>query len=191
MPEYRRLMAPGATIFFTVVTNFRRPILTVPAALEFLRTAFREEIAHHPFEIDSIVILPDHLHCIWTLPVGDTRYSMHWSAIKGRFTELFRADGGAETPRSASRLKRGERGIWQRRFWDHVIGDNDDYARHRDYVHYNPIKHGIAPCPHAWPYSSFQKWVRDGVYTEDWLCACGTRCVKPPDFRVIEGRAGE
>ena len=89
MPEYRRPFAPGATFFFTVVTNFRRPILTGSAALEFLRTAFREERAHHTFEIDAIIILPDHLHCLWILPENDTRFSMRWSAIKGRFTELF------------------------------------------------------------------------------------------------------
>ncbi len=113
MPEYRRPIAHGATLFFTVVTNFRRPILTNPAALSFLRIAFGEERAHHPFEIDAIVILPDHLHCLWTLPADDTCYSLRWSAIKGRFTSLFLASGGAETPRSVLRRARGERGVWQ------------------------------------------------------------------------------
>ena len=107
MPEYRRLTTPGATYFFTVVTNFRRPILAAPAALGFLRTAFREERNHHPFEIDAIVVLPDHLHCLWILPPDDTRYSMRWSAIKGRFTDLFLAAGGRETPLSTSRRQRG------------------------------------------------------------------------------------
>ena len=123
MPEYRRPFAPGATFFFTVVTNFRRPILTGSAALEFLRTAFREERAHHTFEIDAIVILPNHLHCLWVLPENDTRFSMRWSAIKGRFTELYLSGGGTETGRSESRRKRGERGVWQRRFWEHRIRD--------------------------------------------------------------------
>ncbi|GJM25837.1 MAG: hypothetical protein DHS20C16_22520 [Phycisphaerae bacterium] len=112
MPDYHRPIAHGATIFFTVVTNFRRPILAGESALSFLRQAFREEREHHPFEIDAIVVLPDHLHCIWTLPDDDARYSMRWSAIKGRFTELFMASGGLESARSPSRLKRGERGIW-------------------------------------------------------------------------------
>lgn len=191
MPEYRRLIAPGATIFFTVVTNFRRPILTGPAVLDFLRTSFREELAHHSFVIDAIVVLPDHLHCLWTLPTDDTRYSMRWSAIKGRFTDRFLAGGGAETQRSASRRKRGERGVWQRRFWDHVIRDDDDYGRHMDYIHFNPVKHGLVRCPHTWPHSSFAKWVRQAVYAADWVCLCDGRSVKPPDFGNIVGRAGE
>ncbi len=112
MPEYRRPFAPGATFFFTVVTNARRPILTGDAAVRHLRTAFREERNHHPFEIDGIVILPADVHCVWTLPDNDTRFAMRWSAIKGRFTELFLASGGREATRSASRHKRGERGVW-------------------------------------------------------------------------------
>ena len=191
MPEYRRPIAPGATFFFTVVTSHRRSILTSAAALGFLRTAFRDQIARHPFEIDAIVILPDHLHCLWTLPPDDTRYSMRWSAIKRRFTNLFLAGGGTEARRSASRCKRGERGVWQRRFWDHVIRDDDDFVRHMDYIHYNPVKHDLAPCPHAWPHSSFAKWVRRGAYAGDWMCLCGGRPANPPDFGDVEGRAGE
>ncbi|MCH8992100.1 MAG: transposase [Acidobacteria bacterium] len=125
------------------------------------------------------------------LPPDDTRYSMRWSAIKGRFTDLFLADGGTETQRSASRRKRGERGVWQRRFWDHVIRDDDDYGRHMDYIHYNPVKHGLVRCPHAWPHSSFAKCVRQGAYAADWMCLCTGRPVKPPDFGDVEGRAGE
>lgn len=191
MPEYRRPIAPGATFFFTVVTNMRRPILTTVAALEFLRAAFREEIAHHPFEINAIVVLPDHLHCLWNLPPDDTRYSMRWSAIKGRFTELLLADGSTETPRSDSRCKRGERGVWQRRFWDHAIRNDEDYKRHMDYIHYNPVKHGLAQCPHLWPHSSFAKWVRRSVYADNWMCRCACRSVESPDFGDVEDRAGE
>ena len=191
MPEYRRPVAPGATFFFTVVTDLRRPILINPDALGFLRTAFREELAHHPFEMDAVVILPDHLHCLWTLPPDDTRYSMRWSAIKGRFTQLLLSGGGTETPRGDSRRKRAERGVWQRRFWDHVIRDEDDYGRYMDYIHYNPVKHGLVRCPHAWPHSSFIKWVSRRGYTADWLCACVATSVKTPDFGDVEGRAGE
>ena len=153
MPEYRCPIAPGATFFFTVVTNFRRPILAGPAALGFLRTT-----------------------------------------IKGRFTDLFLAGGGTETPRSASRRKRGprgQRGVWQRRFWDHVIRDDDDYGRHMDYIHYNSVTPGLVRCPHAWPHSSFAKWVRQGAYAADWMCLCADRPAKPPDFGDVEGRAGE
>jgi len=191
MPEYRRPIAPGATFFFTLVTNFRQPILTGAKALGFLRTAFREERDHHPFVIDGIVVLPEHLHCIWTLPADDTRFSMRWSLIKGRFTGLFLANGGTETGRSASRRGRGERGVWQRRFWEHVIRDEDDYGRHMDYIHYNPVKHGLVCCPHGWPHSSFQKWVRQGAYAADWMCVCGGRPLKPPSFADLEGRTGE
>jgi len=205
MPEYRRPIAPGATFFFTVVTNFRRPILTSPAASGLLRTAFRQEPAHHPFEIDAVVILPDHLHCLWTLPPDDTRYSMRWSAIKGRFTDLFLAGGGTETPRSASRRKAraarrlatpvpGPRG-WDRHpagqsraEWDrHLAGQ----PRHMDYIHYNPVKHGLVRCPHAWPHSSLAKWVRQGTYAADWMCLCDGGRAKPPNFGDIEGRTGE
>jgi putative transposase len=191
MPEYRRSIAPGSTFFFTVVMDRRRPILIQPDTLEYLRTAFREEMAHHPFEIDAIAILPDHLHCIWTLPTDDTRYSMRWSAIKGRLTSLFLAGGATETQRSSSRHKRGERGVWQRRFWEHVIRSDDDYERHMDYIHYNPVRHGHASCPHAWAHSSFAKWVSRGVYPADWMCSCQGKTPPPLDFADIENRAGE
>ncbi len=191
MPEYRRPYSPGASVFFTVLTHLRRPILTCDAALGFLRTVFHEEIAHHPFEIDAIVVLPNHLHCLWIMPPDDTQFSMRWSAIKGRFTELFLAGGGTEAPISVSRLKRGERGIWQRRFWDHVIRDDDDYRRHMDYIHYNPVKHGLVNCPHAWPNSSFKKWVHRQAYEPDWMCQCDGRKSKMLDFGDLEDHAGE
>ena len=162
-----------------------------PGRTFFLWAAFREERAHHTFEIDTIVILPDHLHCLCLLPENDTRYSMRWSAIKGRFTELYTSPGGAETGRSASRSKRGERGVWQRRFWEHVIRDEIDYERHMDYIHYNPVKHELVRCPHEWSHSSFAKWVRQGAYDDDWMCRCLGGEVKPPDFGDVEDRAGE
>lgn len=190
MPEYRRIECPGATIFFTVVSHRRRVILDGAQSVALLRQAFREEHEHHPFRIEAAVILPNHLHCIWTLPEGDSRFSMRWGKIKGRFTELFLAAGGSEGLRSASRVKRGERGVWQRRFWDHVIRDDDEYGAYLDYIHYNPVKHGLARCPHAWPYSSFSRWVRAGVYAPDWQCACGA-VPRPPDFSAIDDRVGE
>jgi putative transposase len=191
MPEYRRIDAPGATVFFTVVTDRRRPILTIPVNVGRLRAAFRETMQGHAFTIDAIVVLPDHLHAIWTLPPGDTRFALRWSAIKAAFTRSFLAAGGSEVSRSASRCKRSERGVWQRRFWDHVIRDDDDFGRHVDYIHYNPVKHGQVQCPHDWPYSSFQRHVRDGTYPSDWMCVCAGRAVRPPDFGTIAGGAGE
>ena len=191
MPNYLRPFVPGATIFFTVVTNFRRPILTGPNALRILKQSMREEQQRRPFAIDAIVVLPDHMHCIWTLPPNDARFSIRWSAIKGVFSKRFLLQGGTETGLSQSRRKRGERGIWQRRFWEHVIRDEADYGRHMDYIHYNPAKHRHVTCPHAWVHSSFQRWVSEGAYRQDWLCVCGGRHVRAPDFSKIEDRTGE
>jgi len=190
MPEYRRIECPGATIFFTVVTHRRRPILSDSRSVGLLRQAFREELDHHPFSIDAAVILPDHLHCIWTLPDNDNRFSMRWTKIKGRFTELFLAAGGIEADRGASRCKRGERGVWQRRFWDRVIRDDDEFGVYMDYIHYNPVKHGHTLCPHAWPYSSFHRCVQAGTYAADWLCACRSQA-QAPNFAAIGDRVGE
>ena len=190
MPEYRRIDCPGATIFFTVVTHDRRPILGSERSVALLRQAFREERKHHPFEIDAAVILPDHLHCIWTLPPDDAHFSMRWTKIKGRFTSLFLAAGGSEGRRNASRAKRSERAVWQRRYWDRVIRDDREYGAYMDYIHYNPVKHGLVRCPHEWPHSSFRRWVAAGAYAEDWLCACAEP-KRSPDFGEISARVGE
>jgi len=191
MPEYRRLDAPGATVFFTVVTEQRRPIFNDPVAVDLLRGAFRRVLADHPFTIDAIVIMPDHIHAIWTMPPGDDRFGLRWSAVKAAFTRAYLAGGGQETRRSASRKARNERGVWQRRFWDHVIRDDDDLGRHMDYVYYNPVKHGYVDCPHAWPHTSFHRHVRNGLYAKDWMCVCRGRPVRPLDLRSLDGRVGE
>lgn len=190
MVEYRRIDAPGATIFFTVVTDRRRPILT-GNAIDILRAAVAEEIRIRLFTIDSAVILPDHLHMIWTLPPGDEKFSIRWSRIKGRFTRAFIAAGGEESVRSSSRVKREERGVWQRRFWDHVIRDDREYGSLVDYIHFNPVKHGYVNCPHQWPNSSFERWVREGVFGRDWMCGCKKRRPRVPSFEVIEQFTGE
>lgn len=116
---------------------------------------------------------------------------MRWSAIKGRFTELFLSHGGVETGRSGSRRKRIERGVWQRRFWEHVIRDERDFDRHLDYIHFNPVKHGHATCPHAWAYSSFHRWVQTGIFPNDWMCVCQGKPIKLPDFTDFEDLTGE
>lgn len=90
-----------------------------------------------------------------------------------------------EALRNESRIKRRERGVWQRRFWDHVVRDDDEYGAFMDYIHWNPVKHGHARCPHAWPYSSFHKWVREGRYPADWMCQCGCEPPRPPNFDRI------
>ncbi len=191
MPEYRRAFAPGATFFFTVVTHRRRRFLCEPRALSALRAAHDRVRLRHPFDIGGMVALPDHLHCVWRLPTGDADFSLRWRLIKATFTRLYLAEGGREGPRSPSRHRQGERGIWQRRFWEHVVRDENEYAAYMDYIHYNPVKHRYVACPHAWAHSSFHRWVRRGVYDADWCCCCQRRTVKLPDFRPIQDRTGE
>jgi REP-associated tyrosine transposase len=168
MPEYRRWFVPGGTYFFTVVTQDRVPIFRNPSAVRLLGKALRLVRARHPFETNAIVVLPDHIHCVWSLPRGDTNYSGRWRWIKGAFTEQWLSGIGNETNRSDSRLRKGERGVWQRRFWEHLLQDETDLERHVDYIHYNPVKHGYSVRPGDWPWSSFRRHVRFGQYPEEW-----------------------
>jgi len=171
MPEYRRYYVPGGTYFFTVVTHGRRRFLTDELSRKHLREAMNEEFAIRPVEMVAIVLLPDHLHAIWTLPEGDSGYSLRWKRIKELFTRSYLAGGGTEGARSASRLKHDERAVWQRRFWEHSVRDEDDFKRCLHYVHYNPVKHGLVSLPSEYPWSSFTKWVVLGEYTSNWGAA--------------------
>ena len=164
MTEYRRAVATGATWFFTVNLAERRGNDLLVRKIEALRTAFRAVRERHPFRTEAVVVLPEHLHCVWSLPPGDADYSTRWGLIKGHFS---RAVERSERL-SASRVKRGERGIWQRRFWEHLIRDEEDRARHIDYLHWNPVKHGWVRGVVDWPHSSFHRYVRRGVYPRDW-----------------------
>ena len=147
MPNYRRYLLPGAVVFFTVVTDHRRRFLVDQLARRCLREAFRSVRSRHPFHVSSIVLLPDHLHAIWNLPEGDANYAMRWRRIKEEFTERYLAAGGHEGERSASRVRREERAVWQRRFWEHTIRDEHDFERHIDYIHYNPASIGSWHVP--------------------------------------------
>jgi putative transposase len=140
--------------------------------------------------LDAIVLLPDHLHAIWTLPPGDADFSIRWAAIKADFTRHWIAAGGNEQRRTGSRLHERRRGVWQRRFWEHHIRDEADFQHHLDYLHYNPVKHGLASCPHAWPYSTFDQWVAQRAYESQWMCACGGQSVKPAPFNDLEAGEG-
>ena len=164
MTEYRRVVAPGATWFFTVNLRRRRGNSLLVDEIGRLRAAFASVRKAHPFTIEAIVVMPDHLHSIWTLPSGDSDYAMRWSLIKSNFSRGL----PASEYRSASRVSRGERGIWQRRFWEHMIRDESDFERHADYVHYNPVKHGWVTEPRLWPHSSFHRFVERGIYPLDW-----------------------
>lgn len=191
MPTYVRAIVPGGTFFFTVVSNFRRPILTTPQGRASLRAAIEQTRVDHPFEIDASVLLPDHLHMIWTLPEGDADFSSRWRLIKSRFTIGYRVPGASGTGVSTSRRKHGERGYWQRRFWEHTVRNDEEFERLCDYIHYNPVKHGHASCPHAWPYSSFMQFVSEGRYDEDWQCTCDAPARRKPDFDAVNDVVGE
>lgn len=166
MATFRRAVVPGATYFFTVNTESRRKVLTDPPFYDALKQALRQVKAAHPFDIDAFVLLPDHLHCIWTLPPGDADYALRWNMVKRLVSQATRDDIAPML--SASRIKRRESGLWQRRFWEHQIRDDADFARHVDYIHVNPMKHGYVTRVRDWPYSSFHRFVRDGVYPADW-----------------------
>ena len=164
MTEYRRARVPGATWFFTVCLAERCGNRLLVDQIDRLRSAMALVQARHSFKIDAICVLPDHLHCLWTLPANDSNFGMRWSLIKSAFS---RALPDTEH-RSQSRAIRGERGIWQRRFWEHLVRDEEDFKRHADYIHYNPVKHGWAKSPIEWPHSSFKRMVDRGFYPATW-----------------------
>jgi putative transposase len=163
MSRYRRAWVPGATYFFTVnLRNRRNDLLTRHISL--LRETVRITKARHPFHIDAWVVLPEHMHCLWTLPEDDADFARRWKVIK----QLLSRGLDTTEPLSPVQLARGERGIWQRRYWEHLIRDDLDYQRHTDYIHFNPVKHGHVAHVRDWPYSSFHRAVRDGIYPMDW-----------------------
>lgn len=163
MTAYRRNFVPGGCFFFTVNLAERRRSLLVDH-LDILRAAFHETHRRHPFTMDAIVILPDHLHAVWTLAEADADFAMRSRLIKSTFSR-----GMARGERiSASRAAKGERGIWQRRYWEHTIRDEEDFARHIDYVHINPVKHGLVKRVCDWTPSSFHRYVELGHYPIDW-----------------------
>ena len=166
MADYRRSKISGGTYFFTVVAHERRPVLTTEAVRTALREAIQQARTTLPFQIDAWVLLPDHLHCIWILPEGDANFSARWAIIKRHVSS--RCVSSIKSSVSDSRLRRNERPFWQRRFWEHQIRDDADMARHVDYIHWNPAKHGLVRVVKDWPHSSFHKYVARGVYTNDW-----------------------
>lgn len=176
MPEYRRNRVAGATYFFTVNLLDRRSDLLVSHIAQ-LREAVRVARRRRPFTIDAWVALPDHMHCLWTLPPGDSDFPRRWWDIKTAFSKSV----PAREHRSTVMESRGERGIWQRRYWEHTIRDDRDYAVHMDYVHFNPGKHGLVGSPADWPFSSFHRCVAAGMYPKEWteydgsLVAAGER----------------
>ncbi len=162
MPDYRRNRVPGGSYFFTVNLQERASSLLTDQVAT-LREVVARVRRESPFHIDAWVVLPNHLHCVWTLPAGDSD-PKRWRAIKTLFS-IRMARGEYRCP---TRIRRGERGLWQKRYWEHTIRDDGDYARHVDYVHFNPVKHGLAANAADWRYSTFRRCVTLGMYPPDW-----------------------
>jgi putative transposase len=162
MVRYRRNRVPGGTFFFTVALADRRSRILVEHIVA-LRTAFRRVRNSRPFTIDAIVVLPDHLHAIFTLPEGDDDFSGRWRSIKSLFVRGVIAHAVA-----VERNAKGEYALWQPRFWEHTMRDETDFERHVDYIHYNPVKHQLCSRVSDWPYSSFHSYVRAGLLPRDW-----------------------
>ena len=187
MPNYRRARVPGGCFFFTQVTDRRASLFRDAAARNLLASAFSRCRMRWPFAITAIVLLPDHLHTIWTLPPGDEDFSTRWAWLKKEFTKAWLAIGGTEQRISGGRKAERRRGVWQPRFWEHTVQDEGDFERHFDYIHYNPVKHGLVSTPPEWPWSSFHRWVRRGVYPPNW--ASGTD--PPPNLNGMDDKVGE
>lgn len=165
MPNYRRARVPGACYFFTVNLRDRSSNLLI-REIDLLRETVRATRLRYPFHIDAWVVLPEHMHCMWTLPPGDADFALRWKVIKFAFAKRL----PITEVRTVNQQHRRERGIWQRRYWEHLIRDDRDYQRHFDYIHYNPLKHGHVERLVDWPYSSFHRAVAMGIYCADW-CA--------------------
>ena len=163
MSRYRRAKIEGGTFFFTVTLAARPSDLLVCEVGRF-RSAYRAVQAKKPFQTDAICILSDHLHAVWTLPPGDDDYASRWMMIKAGFSRGL----PVSNLRSNSKLAKREKGIWQRRYWEHAIRNDTDFERHVDYIHYNPVKHGLVARAADWPYSSFHRYVEQGILPADW-----------------------
>ncbi len=162
MVQYRRDFLPGGTFFFTVALEDRRSNLLTERVTD-LRAAFRRARTERPFDIGAIVILPDHLHAIMTLPQDDGDFPLRWRRIKTLFTQAVIARGATFKSRDG-----GGHSLWQRRYWEHTIRDADDFTRHVDYIHYNPAKHGHVANPVDWPYSSLHRFIRRVILPPAW-----------------------
>jgi putative transposase len=224
MSEYRRFFVPGGTYFFTLVAYERRRRFAQPADVQRLRDAVAFIQRERPFRFLAAVVLPEHMHFIWTLPPGDSDYSRRIGRMKVHFTQSLHRAGAAngdqarsrdadlqsiggqvvggrcppyvesitsEMGASPSRQKHRDADVWQRRFWEHTIDDEGELAALLDYIHYNPVKHGLADCPHAWAASSFSRWVASGLYEQSWGCCCEGERHVPREFGNLEDVVAE
>ena len=162
MVKYRRYYLPGGTYFFTVTLHNRKSIWLTKYIKE-LGVVMRSAQVTYPYKVIAMVVLPEHLHAIWELPEGDKNFSLRWRYIKSQFTKKL-LKGSVNIAKN----NRGEYALWQRRFWEHAIRDEKDYQRHVDYIHYNPVKHQLVTCVKDWPYSTFHRYVKEGIIAENW-----------------------
>ena len=169
MPNYRRWRREGGCFFLTVVTCGREPLFRGAQARTLLREAMDAVCRERPWKTEATVVLPEHWHALWRLPEGDTDYSTRVRRVKKLFTRTWLAAGGRERPVTASQRRLRRRGIWQARFWEHTIRDAADFKMHLDYVHMNPVRHGLVARPGDWAFSSFRRWVAMGEYEADWM----------------------
>jgi putative transposase len=176
MSRYRRLRISGGTFFFTVAIANRSDDLLV-RHIDLLRRSYAEVQRRYPFETIAICVLPDHLHAIWSLSADEANYSLRWNLIKSGFSRNL----PSARSRSASKITRREKGLWQRRYWEHAIRNDADLVRHVDYIHFNPVKHGLVSRAREWPYSSFHSYVERDILPADW----------GGDMRRLKGSFGE
>jgi putative transposase len=176
MSRYRRAKIGGGVYFFTVALADRSSDLLV-RLIDRLRLSYKSSQGRYPFETVAICILPDHLHAVWALPEGDANFSLRWSLIKRGFSRGL----DIEVRRTASKIAKREKGIWQRRYWEHAIRDDADLERHVDYIHFNPVKHGYVTRVCDWPHSTFHHYVARGLLPENW----------GGDLGAVDGRFGE
>ena len=176
MSRYRRAKIEGGTYFFTVTLADRSSDLLV-RHVDLLRQAYKSAQELYPFETLAICVLPDHLHSVWSLPPDDADFPLRWSLIKSKFSRGLPADA----ERTSSKITKREKGIWQRRYWEHAIRSDEDLTRHLDYIHFNPVKHGYVSRASDWPHSSFARYVARGLLPADW----------GGDAREIPGKFGE
>ena len=164
MPNYVRAKFEGGYYFFTVVAYHRAKLFSTELARSCLKQAIHKTQERLAYESVAFCLLPEHLHCVWKLPEGDANFSKRWSSIKGHFSREYLRSGGQQGQVPASRKRKGEACIWQRRFWEHRIRDEKDLQRHVDYIYYNPVKHGLVQQVEDWPWSTYHRFVKKGFY---------------------------
>jgi putative transposase len=191
VPEYRRADTPGGSIFLTLITYDREKLFLIPENINKLRQACSAMMKEKPFTIDAAVILPEHIHFLWTLPSDDRDYSYRVGRMKVLFTRALRGANNLPDDVCESRRKHRESDVWQRRFYEHTIRDEVDLRKHLDYLHFNPVKHGLVKCVHDWEYSSFHRGVRRGEYDVGWGCQCGDNIFMPQVASLMNLEMGE